>query len=71
MISRTRGSVHLRLALRHHYSQSVSGIGRGSVVYAPAGLIVASMLWVVGLAALVVIFSKQSGPHYRHELGRR
>ncbi len=44
----------------------LSGMARGSVVYAPADVIAGSVLCLVALAAVVLIFSKPSRSYYRH-----
>jgi hypothetical protein len=49
----------------------LSGIARGSVVYAPADLIAGSALCLVALAAVLLIFSKQSGEYYRQRPAHR
>ena len=43
-------------------------LGEGAAAYAPADLIANAILWLVGLAVMVLIFSKQSGPYYRPQL---
>ena len=40
-------------------------LGEGAAVYAPADLIAAAILWLVGLAAMMLIFSPRAGPYYR------
>jgi hypothetical protein len=42
-------------------------LGEGAALYAPADLIAAAVLWLVGLAAMVLIFSKTASPYYRQE----
>jgi hypothetical protein len=46
-------------------------LGQGGAVYAPADLMAAGVLWLAELAVMVLIFSKRSNPHYRHEPARR
>ena len=43
------------------------GVGEGTALYAPADLIAATVLWLVGLAAIVLIFSKTASPYYQQE----
>jgi hypothetical protein len=43
------------------------GLGDGAALYAPADLIATTVLWLVGLAAMVLIFSKTAGPYYQQE----
>ena len=43
------------------------GLGEGTLLYAPADLIAATALWLVGLAAIVLIFSKTASPYYQQE----
>jgi len=43
------------------------GLGDGTLLYAPADLLATTVLWLVGLAAMVLIFSKTAGPYYQHE----
>jgi hypothetical protein len=40
------------------------GLGEGTLLYAPANLIAAAVLWLVGLAAMLLIFSKTASPYY-------
>ena len=40
-------------------------LGEGAAVYAPADLIAGAVLWLVGLAAMTLIFSPRAGPYYR------
>jgi hypothetical protein len=42
-------------------------IGLGDALYAPADLIATTVLWLVGLAAIVLIFSKTASPYYQRE----
>jgi hypothetical protein len=46
-------------------------LGEDAAVYAPADLIAAAVLWLVGLAVMFLIFSKQSGPYYQPEPARQ
>jgi len=43
------------------------GVGEGTALYAPADLIAATVLWLVGLAVIVLIFSKTASPYYQQE----
>jgi hypothetical protein len=43
------------------------GLGEGTLLYAPPDLIAATVLWLVGLAVIVLIFSKTAGPYYEQE----
>jgi hypothetical protein len=43
------------------------GLGEGTLLYAPADLIAAAVLWLAGLAAIVLVFSKTAGPYYQQE----
>jgi hypothetical protein len=43
------------------------GLGEGTLLYAPADLIAATALWMVGLAAIVLIFRKTASPYYQQE----
>jgi hypothetical protein len=43
------------------------GVGEGTALYAPADLIAATVLWLVGLAAIVLIFSQTASPYYQQE----
>jgi hypothetical protein len=43
------------------------GLGEGAAVYAPADLIATTVLWLAGLAATVLIFSKTAGPYYQQK----
>jgi hypothetical protein len=43
------------------------GLGGGTASYAPADLIATTVLWLAGLAAMVLIFSKTASPYYQHE----
>jgi len=43
------------------------GLGEGSALYAPADLIAKGVVWLVGLAAMVLIFSKAASPYYQQE----
>jgi len=40
-------------------------LGEGAAVYAPADLIAAAALWLVGLAAMMLIFGPRAGQYYR------
>ncbi len=40
-------------------------LGEGAAVYAPADLIAAAALWLVGLAAMLLIFGPRAGQYYR------
>jgi hypothetical protein len=41
-----------------------------SLIHAAATMIIGLVIWLVGLAAIVLIFSKDSGPFYtRHPAG--
>jgi len=42
-------------------------IGLGDALYAPADLIAMAVPWLVGLAAIVLIFSKTASPYYQQE----
>lgn len=46
------------------------GLGEGAGLFAPADLIATTVLWLVGLAAVVLIFSKTASPYYRQEPAR-
>ena len=43
------------------------GLGEGTALYAPADLIAFTVLWLAGLAAMVLIFSKTASPYYQQE----
>ena len=43
------------------------GLGEGTLLYAPADLIATTVLWLVGLAAIVLIFSETASPYYQQE----
>jgi hypothetical protein len=43
------------------------GLGGGTLLYAPADLIAATVLWLAGLAAMVLIFSKTASPYYQQK----
>ena len=43
------------------------GLGGGAALYAPADLIAMTVVWVAGLAAMVLIFSKTASPYYQQE----
>lgn len=47
------------------------GLGEGAALYAPADLIAKGVVWLVGLAAMVLIFSKTAGPYYQQEPAQR
>jgi hypothetical protein len=49
----------------------IGALANHAAVYARADLIVATALWLVGLAAVVLIFTKQSNPYYRREPAQR
>jgi len=42
-------------------------LGEGAALYAPADLIAMTVPWLVGLAAMVLIFSKAAEPYYQQE----
>jgi hypothetical protein len=42
-------------------------LGEGGAVYAPAELTATATVWLVGLASVVLIFTKASSRYYRHE----
>lgn len=44
----------------------LSALAQGAAVYATADLITGIALWLIELAALMLIFNKESGPFYRH-----
>ena len=44
-----------------------SGVAQSAATYAPADLIAGGVLWLVALAAVVLIFTTRSGIYYRHE----
>lgn len=46
-------------------------LGDGGAVYAPAELIATAAVWLVGLATVVLIFTKASSQYYRHEPARQ
>lgn len=43
------------------------GLGDGVGLYAPADLIATTVPWLVGLAAMVLIFSKTANPYFQQE----
>jgi hypothetical protein len=43
----------------------LSGLAEGAATYAPADLIAGVVLWVLALAAVVLIFNRRSGGYYR------
>lgn len=47
------------------------GLGEDAAVYAPADLIAKAVVWLVGLAAMVLIFSKKASPYYQQEPARQ
>jgi hypothetical protein len=42
----------------------LNGVAHDAATYAPADLIAGVVLWLVALATVVLIFLKESGPHY-------
>jgi hypothetical protein len=42
-------------------------LGEGAALYAPADLIAMTVPWLVGLVAMVLIFSKAANPYYQQE----
>jgi len=42
-----------------------------AATYARADLIAGTVLWLIALAAVVLIFSKKSSHYYRHESAQR
>lgn len=42
-------------------------LGEGAALYAPADLIALTIPWLVGLASIVLIFSKKASPYYQQE----
>jgi hypothetical protein len=49
----------------------LSGLAGHAAVYARADLIAGTVLWLVALAAVVLMFSKQSNPYYRRGHAQR
>ena len=47
------------------------GLGEGAALYAPADMIGTTVLWLVGLAAIALIFSKTASPYYQQEPARQ
>jgi hypothetical protein len=47
------------------------GLGGGAALYAPADLIALTVLWLAGVAATVLIFSKTASPYYQQEPAER
>ena len=47
------------------------GLGEGAALYAPADMIGTTVLWLVGLAAIMLIFSKTASPYYQQEPARQ
>ena len=47
------------------------GLGEGAALYAPADMIGTTVLWLVGLAAIALIFSKTASPYYEQEPARQ
>jgi hypothetical protein len=43
------------------------GLGEGTALYAPADLIATTVVWLAGLVAMVLIFSKTASPYYQQE----
>jgi hypothetical protein len=43
------------------------GLGRDALPYTWADVIAAAVLWLVALAAMVLIFSETASPHYQQE----
>jgi hypothetical protein len=41
-----------------------------AATYAPAGMIAAAIVWVIGLASVVLIFTPAAGRYYRPQLAR-
>ena len=70
-----RGHDWARLAFTAFFSlitmSLISALANHAAVYARADLIVGLALWLVALAAVVLIFSKQSNPYYRREPAQR
>jgi hypothetical protein len=64
-----RGYHGARMALVPYYGIATLALlwmlGVGSASYAPADLISLAVLWLVQLAALVLVFNKRSGRYYR------
>jgi hypothetical protein len=48
----------------------VTGLGAGAAVYAPGDLIAISVPWLVGLVAMVLIFSSTANPYYQQPPAR-
>ena len=42
----------------------------GTGLYAPAALIAAAVVWLIGLGALVLLLRTQSGPHFARQVSR-
>jgi len=55
-------------ALHRHPSQSARN---HAATYARADLVAGTVLWLVALAAVVLIFSKKSNAYYRREPAQR
>jgi len=49
----------------------IGALANRAAVYARADLIAGTVLWLVALAAVVLIFSKKSNPYYRREPAQR
>jgi hypothetical protein len=49
----------------------LNAVAGHAAMYARADLIAGAVLWLVALAALVLVFSKPSGPYYRQEPDQR
>jgi uncharacterized membrane protein YfcA len=49
----------------------IGALAHHAAVYARADLIAGIVLWLVALAAVVLIFSRKSNPYYRQEPAQR
>jgi hypothetical protein len=49
----------------------IAAVAQNAAVYARADLIVGAAIWLVGLAVMVLIFNKESGPYYQPEPAHR
>lgn len=63
-----RGRNRARTALAGYFAtmtlSMLIAIGQGSAVYAPADLIVGAVVWLIALAACVMLFTRTSGRFY-------
>jgi len=49
----------------------MADLARGAAAYAPAAVIASSVAWAIGLAAIALVFCKQSWPYYARRAATR